>query len=97
MFNTVSLEIDFTENLKVPVKSEPQSMHHWLHEKVTIHSWTLKFNGEKSYNPYLSDGRKDDQKFVHICIIKETPDQACSVFNMCHLVLFVVVVVSLID
>ena len=67
MFNTFLLEIDFSENLKVPVKFEPQSMH-WPHEQVNIHPGILKFSGEKSYHPHLSDDRKHDQKSVWICI-----------------------------
>ena len=67
IFNTVSLEIDFSENLKVPVEYEPLSMH-WSHERVTIHFGILKSNGEESYHPYLSDDRKHGQKFAYICI-----------------------------
>ena len=41
-----SLYIDFSENLKVPVKWEPQSMH-WSHEQITVHSGITKYDGEK--------------------------------------------------
>ena len=34
--NSLYIDIDFSENLKVPVKWEPQSLH-WYHEQVTFH------------------------------------------------------------
>jgi len=59
----VYIDVDFSENLSVPVKCEPQSLH-WGHEQVTVHSGILKINGAKFYHPYLSDDRKHDQVFV---------------------------------
>ena len=50
MFDGVFLDIDFSENLKLPVKFEPQSMH-WCHEAVTVHSGILKIHGEKVITP----------------------------------------------
>lgn len=52
--NAAYLDIDFAENLTVPVKFEPQSLH-WAKEQVTVHSGILKTNGQKSYHPYFSD------------------------------------------
>jgi len=66
-FNTISIDIDFSENLSVPVKFEPQSLH-WFHQQVTVHSGLLKNEGEKSYHAYLSDDRKHDQAFVKVVI-----------------------------
>ena len=60
--------IDFSENLTVPVKYEPQSLH-WSHEQVTVHSGLLKAQRKNSYNPYISDDRKNDQTFVH-CMLE---------------------------
>ena len=67
MFNHVSIDVDFSENLSVPVQFEPQSIH-WSHSQVTVHSGILKIDGEKFYHPYLSDDRKHDQKFVLLCL-----------------------------
>ena len=47
LFDSVSIDIDFAENLTVPVKYEPQSLH-WAHEQVTVHSGITKVNGEKT-------------------------------------------------
>ena len=62
LFDSVSIDIDFAENLTVPVKYEPQSLHS-AHEQVTVHSGIMKVNGEKTY-PYFSDSLKHDQVFV---------------------------------
>ena len=66
-FDTVFLNIDFSENLSIPVKFESQSLH-WSHSQITVHSGILKNCGEKSYHPYLSDDKKRDQSFVKIVI-----------------------------
>ena len=50
------LDADFAENLTVPVKYEPQSLH-WCHQQVSIHSGITKFSGEKNYHAYFSDNR----------------------------------------
>ena len=63
-YNATYIDIDFAENLNVPVKFEPQSMH-WSHEQITVHSAIIKHKGEKQYHPYLSNDRKHDQHFVH--------------------------------
>ena len=70
-FDTVFLDIDFSENPNTPVKFQtlviaPQSFH-WSHSQITVHFGILKNHGEKSY-PYLSDDRKHDQSFVKIVI-----------------------------
>jgi len=75
MFNGAIIDVDFSENLTVPVKYEPQSLH-WSHEQVTVHSGIMKFEGEKSYHPYLSDDKKHDQHFVELALhemISELP------------------------
>ena len=73
-FDTVFLDIDFSENPSIPVKFQtlviaPQSLH-LSQSQITVHSGILKNHGEKSYHPYLSDDRKHDQSFVKI-VIKE--------------------------
>ena len=66
--DTVPLDVDFAENLSIPVTYEPQSLH-WSHEQVTIHSGIVKLpTGHKSYHPYVSDDRKHDQHFAQNCI-----------------------------
>ena len=73
-FDTISVDVDFSENLSVPIKYEPQFLN-WSHFQVTVLSGTLKNSGEKSYHPYLSNNCKHDQVFVHLAIeevIKET-------------------------
>ena len=66
-FDILSIDVDFSENLTVPVKFEPQSMH-WSHEQVTIHSGIMKLEGEKSYHPYVSNDKKHDQQFVYVVL-----------------------------
>ena len=58
-----SVYIDFSENLTIPVKFEPHSLH-WCHQQVTVHSGILKCNGEKNYITHFSDDHKHDQLFV---------------------------------
>ena len=36
-FDALFVDIDFSENLPLPVKFKPQSLH-WSHEQVTVHS-----------------------------------------------------------
>ena len=62
------VDIDFAENLTVPVKHEPQSLH-WCHEQVTVHSGILKARGEKSYHVYLSEDKGHD--YVFVCVALE--------------------------
>ena len=61
------IDIDFSENLKVPLKYEPQSAH-WNHEQVTVHSGILKNKGQKSCHSHLSDNEKHDHIFVDIVL-----------------------------
>ena len=74
--NAVYIDVDFSENLTVPVKYEPQSLH-WAHEQVTVHSGLLKVNGSKSYHPYFSDTKVHDHVFVKLAIdeiVSEVPN-----------------------
>ena len=67
--NAVVIDIDFSENLSVPVKFEPQSKQ-WDHEQVTVHSGILNKGDTKYYHPYLSNDKTHDQSFVK-CVIDE--------------------------
>ena len=69
LFDSVSIDINFAENLTVPVKYQPQSLH-WSHEQVTVHSGIMKVKGEKTYHLYFSDSLKHDQVFV-----KKVPEE----------------------
>ena len=65
--NAVHIDIDFAENLTVPVKYESQSLH-WAQEQVTVHSGLIKVNGAKSYHHYFSDTNVHDHIFVKIAM-----------------------------
>ena len=52
LFDSISIDIDFSEKLKVPLKYEPQSMH-WTGVEVIVHSGILKNHGEKEYHSYV--------------------------------------------
>ena len=58
------IDIDFSENLTIGIKYEPQSLH-WNKLQVTIHSGLVIFNGVKVYHPYVSNCRVHDQVFIH--------------------------------
>ena len=62
-FGTISVDVDFSENLKY----EPQSLH-WSHIQVTVHSGIIKNSGKESYHSYLSNDSKHDQVFLHLAI-----------------------------
>ena len=68
-FDCAYIDVDFSENLSVPVKYEPQSLH-WAHDQVTVHSGILKVQGYKSYHPYFSDSKLHDQVFVNEVLLE---------------------------
>ena len=57
--------MDFSENLTLPVKKQPQSLH-WSNSQVSVHSGILKMQEHKIYHAYLSDNLKHDQAFVKV-------------------------------
>ena len=59
----IVMGLDFSENLTVPVKQEPQSLH-WSKDQKTVHSGILKLNSIKQYHPYFPDDLQHDQSFV---------------------------------
>ena len=63
MFDSLFIDIDFSENLKLPVKFEPQSLH-WCHETITMNFGIVKLHREKSYRSFVFDDKKYDQTFV---------------------------------
>ena len=66
-FAGVLMDVDYSKNLSIPVKFEPQSLH-WSHAQVTVHSGMVKTPTEKTYHPYISDEKKHDQVFAQLCI-----------------------------
>ena len=67
MYNYIILDLDFSENLTIPMTSQPQSMY-WALKAVTVHSGIIKTKDSKAYHPYLSDSIKHDQSFTNIVI-----------------------------
>ena len=63
----LNIDDDFSKNLKVPVKNEPQSLH-WHHEHITVHSGILKTHGEKTYFAHISDDKTHDNVFIRIAV-----------------------------
>ena len=49
-FAGVLMDVDYSENLSIPLKFEPQSLH-WSHAQVTVHSGIVKTPTEKTYHP----------------------------------------------
>ena len=66
-FDSINLDIDFSENLTFPVKHQPQSLH-WSYTQITIHSGILKGDGVKTYHAYVSNNLKHDKTFVKVVI-----------------------------
>ena len=64
--NAIYLDKDFSENLTIGIKWEPQS-HHWCKLQVSVHSALIKYLQEKVYHPYVSDSCVHDQAFVRLC------------------------------
>ena len=58
-----STDIDFSENLTVPFKYEPQSQYCY-HQQVHIHSQISKTNDNKNDHAHFSDDHKHDQVFL---------------------------------
>ena len=69
----ISVDVDFSENLSIPVKFEPQLLN-WSHQQVTVHSGIMKVGGIKSYHSYISNDKKHDQSVVKV-VIEEMPKE----------------------
>ena len=50
--NNVFLDLDFAENLTLPMKYQPQSLY-WAQEVVTVHSGISKSKDGKIYHLYI--------------------------------------------
>ena len=71
--NTLCIDIDFSENLKIPVKWEPQSPH-WHHDQITFHSGIVKVNDYKYYYIHTSEDRNHDNVFVDEVLLQMIED-----------------------
>ena len=66
---TIECSIDFSENLKLTIPEEIQSMYWNLAKtKVSVHSGIMKLAGNKVYHPYFSDDTTHDQAFVYVTL-----------------------------
>ena len=83
--DAVHLDVDFAENLSIPVKCEPQSLH-WSHEQVTIHSRIVP-TGHKCYHPYVSDDRKHNQHLPQSCLEKMLEALEVQAFDMSNVLI----------
>ena len=85
LFDCAWIDVDFSENLSVPVKYEPQSLHR-AHEQLSVHSGILTIKGIKSYHPYLSDNKVHDQVFVNE-VLKEILNSADSLEDVSTIII----------
>ena len=61
------MDIDFTENLTVPLKYETQSLH-WVQESKSKFIQVLSKPTVQSYHPYFSDTKVHDHIFIKIAM-----------------------------
>ena len=85
LFDYAWIDVDFSENLSVPVKYKPQSLH-WAQEQLSVHSGILKTKGNKSYHSYLSNGKVHDQVFVNE-VLKEILNSADSLEDVSTIII----------
>jgi len=69
IFYGVHLDLDYSENLTIPLKEMAQSID-WTQDTVPIHSGICKSKDGKTYHLYVSDSKKHDQALTKI-VIKE--------------------------
>ena len=67
LFEFVCIDIDFSDNLTLPVKHQAQSLH-WSSTKVAVHSRIIKVDGENIFHIHLSENHKHVQTFVKIVL-----------------------------
>ena len=67
LFSSVVMDIDFSENLTLEVKFQPQSLH-WYKHQVTVHFGIVKCSGNKTYHPYVSNDRSHNPSFVKMAM-----------------------------
>ena len=61
-----STDIDFSENLTVPIKYEPKSLN-WCYQLVTVNSGISKTNGSKIYHAHFFDDPKTGSGICKPC------------------------------
>ena len=64
LFDSICINDDFSENLSLLIKYNPQSLH-WAQKQVSAHSGVLKMKGGKGYHPHFSSVKVHDQVFVN--------------------------------
>ena len=69
LFNTIYIDVDFAENLTIPMKDQPQSLY-WTQQHLSVHSGISKSRNGKSYHPYISDCKIHDQVFSKNAILE---------------------------
>ena len=80
-FDVFYLDIDYSENLSIPVKFELQPMH-WHKDTITVHSGIVKLHGGKWYHPCLSNGKRHDQTYIKL-VLKKMLESVPSMPEMC--------------
>ena len=63
----VYISMNFSENLTMPIKEEPQLLH-WTKQQTTIHNVVSKVDGEKCYHVHMSNNLKHDQSYVFVSL-----------------------------
>ena len=71
-FDALCLDIDFSKNVSIPVKSESQLVH-WHKDSI------IKLHGKKSYHPY---DKHCNQKFVKV-VLKEMIESVYTILQLC--------------
>ena len=64
MMGFVYIGIDFSENLTMRIKFEPQ-LCHWSKLRVTIHPGLVLFNNVKAHHPCITNYCAYDQVFIN--------------------------------
>ena len=65
--NIPNLSLDFSENLTLPIRFEPQSMH-WVKTQISIHCGILKTQDIKIYHGMFSDNKTHDQCYSALAL-----------------------------
>ena len=69
--------MDFSENLTIPMKEQPQSVY-WSLEQLSVHLGISKSKNGKAYHPYNSDCKKHDQSFSKLVMIEMLAEEDVS-------------------
>ena len=83
LLDVVSINMDFSEKLKIPLKKEPQSVH-WSGAKIIVHFHILKKGSNKEYY-YLSDQLIQDHAFSYLVLDEMLEDINHNQKGMKHL------------